>query len=99
MKRKVNDNTPRFGQGGLKEIEYLGELPFVIGPFVTPKIYRFRQGKNPRFVDLRDLPKMTDVVGRDKLRDVNAKEEKKPARRYTKPEPEKKDEEVANDND
>jgi len=66
-----------FGEAGLKEIEYLGELPGVFGPFVTRKIYRFREGKNPRTVDVRDLPGLTKQAGRRKLRDVNEPEEKK----------------------
>ena len=68
-----------FGEVGTKEIEYLGELPKVFGPFVTQKIYRFREGKNPRLVDVRDLPGLTSAAGRKSLRDVNEPErEKKP---------------------
>ena len=77
--RKSGKSVYVFGEAGTKEIEYLGDTPAVFGPFITRKIYRFRMGKNPRLVDLRDLPGLTKVAGRKKLRDVNEPEEEKGA--------------------
>ena len=77
MRKKAKDTRPAFGAGGLREVEYLGELPGVFGPFVTGKVYRFREGKNPRAVDLRDLPGLAKEAGRDRLRGA---EDEKPKR-------------------
>jgi hypothetical protein len=78
--RKPTRSTIVFGEAGLKEIEYLGDLPAVFGPFYTRKIYRFRLGKNPRLVDVRDLPSLTKAAGRKRLRDINEPEEEKKPR-------------------
>jgi hypothetical protein len=65
---------PTFGSAGTKLIEYTaGEGVF--GPFVTSKIYRFRSGKNPRLVDLRDLTLLAKAAGRKNLRDVSEEQE------------------------
>lgn len=79
------------GRDGLKMIEYLpGDGVF--GPFVTGKVYRFRPGKNPRLVDLRDLTLLTKAAGRENLRDASAPRETRPRRVKAKPltEPETK---------
>ena len=52
-------------------IEYLGGTG-VFGPFATREVYRFRPGRNPRQVDVRDLTLLAKAAGRDNLRDVNA---------------------------
>lgn len=76
------NNQPAFGEAGVKLIKYLGELPAVFGPFVTKKTYRFRQGKNPRLVDMRDLTLLTAAAGRDNLQEYT--EAGKPRRRRIK---------------
>lgn len=84
---------PVFGEKGMKTIEYLGELPKMFGPFVTLKVYRFRPGKNPRLVDMRDLTSLAKAAGRENLRDVNESEPEPRPKTKSKP---KKIEEVAN---
>lgn len=83
MNRKTG--VPIFGAVGTKLIEYTGDLSGVFGPFVTKKIYRFRPGKNPRLVDLRDLSSLAQVAGRENLRDVNAVPESKRPKRVREP--------------
>ena len=98
MKRR--SDIPVFGEVGTKMIEYLpGDGVF--GPYVTKKIYRFRQGKNPRLVDLRDLSQLTKDAGRENLHDVNAvSEERRPKRvKEAKPEPPKAPAEIKEAND
>ena len=84
MKRR--NKQPVFGAKGTKMIEYLGEMPKTFGPFVTLKTYRFRPGKNPRLVDVRDLSLLAKAAGRENLRDVNDPESVKPKQK-TKPRP------------
>lgn len=84
--RKSQRDLITFGEAGTKEIEYTGDLPAVFGPFVTKKVYRFRPGKNPRLVDLRDLPGLTKAAGRRKLREVGepeAEKKQKPVEKVT----------------
>jgi len=71
MKRR--SGKPKFGATGTKMIEYLANGGIgVFGPYVTREVYRFRPGRNPRQVDVRDLTLLTKAAGRDNLRDVNA---------------------------
>ena len=84
MKRR--SRRPVFGEKGTKLIEYTGETPVAFGPFVTGKLYRFRPGKNPRLVDVRDLTLLTKAAGRESLRDVNAETPKPKRIREPKPE-------------
>lgn len=86
MRRR--SKQPKFGAKGMKTIEYLGQMPAAFGPFVTMKTYRFRPGKNPRLVDVRDLTLLVKAAGRENLRDVN-KPEPKPK---TKSKPKKTEE-------
>lgn len=79
MKRR--STQAQFGDGGTKLIQYTGEMPANFGPFVTKKIYRFREGKNPRLVDLRDLTLLTKVAGRDNLLEVDPSGRPKPPKR------------------
>lgn len=80
MKRRTDQ--PVFGETGAKLIKYLGELPGIFGPFVTKKIYRFRLGKNPRAVDVRDLTLLAKAAGRDNLQEYT--ESGRPKRRRVK---------------
>ena len=73
MRRRTSQ--PVFGEKGTKLIEYTGgDGTGVFGPFVTRKVYRFRPGKNPRLVDVRDLTLLTKAAGRESLRDVSAEQ-------------------------
>jgi len=72
MSRRTSQ--PVFGSEGTKLIEYTGGPVGVFGPFVTRKVYRFRPGKNPRLVDVRDLTLLAKAAGRENLRDVGAEQ-------------------------
>lgn len=89
MKRR--SSKPKFGSVGTKMIEYLANDGVgVFGPYVTREVYRFRPGKNPRPVDVRDLTMLTKAAGRDNLRDVNAEPRvERPKRVREKPKQEK----------
>ena len=65
MRRR--SKQPQFGDAGTKLLEYTGELPAIFGPFVTKRVYRFRAGKNPRLVDMRDLTLLGKDAGRENL--------------------------------
>jgi len=71
MKRRTT--RPRFGDLGTKLVRYTGKMPAVLGPFVTAKIYRFSEGKNPREVDVRDLTLLAKAAGRENLVDLSKK--------------------------
>lgn len=63
MKKKQKQKIV-FGEKGIKSVEWVGKLPSPkYGPFVTDKVYVFRGGKNPRDVDLRDLPQFAQKAG------------------------------------
>ena len=88
---KKRSGKPAFGSAGTKMIEYLGGTG-VFGPYVTRETYRFRPGKNPRQVDVRDLTLLVKAVGRDNLRDVNAEPRiERPRRVREKPKQEKQE--------
>ena len=81
MKRRTT--VPQFGDAGTKLIEYTGALPAIFGPFVTKRVYRFRAGKNPRLVDLRDLASLGRDAGRENLVEldkITGKKKRKPRR-------------------
>ena len=67
-KHRSGKRPYQFGQDGTKEVKWTGEIPSpVFGPFVSAKRYMFREGKNPRCVDVRDLPFLVKKAGRENL--------------------------------
>ena len=80
MSRHRSGSRPyQFGQDGTKEVEWKGDLPSPsFGPYESPKKYLFREGKNPRCVDLRDLPFLVKEAGRENLQGKGLPRAEKP---------------------
>ena len=80
MSRHRTKSRPyQFGQDGTKEVKWLGDIPSPqFGPYVSPKRYLFREGKNPRCVDVRDLPHLVKEAGRDNLSGRGLPKKEKP---------------------
>ena len=92
-RHRSGKRTYQFGQDGTREVTWLGELPSpIFGPYVSPKKYLFREEKNPRCVDVRDLPFLVKEAGRENLRGRGLPRAEKP------PEQPKQNEEVDNGN-
>ena len=51
-------------------MKWLGEVTKAFGPYYTKRVYAFYEGDRVRDVDLRDLPWLVKVAGRENLRAV-----------------------------
>ena len=84
MLRRRKPDKFKFGDGGVIEVEYTGDLPSpVFGPFVTRKRYVFSEKKNPRLVDKRDLPHLVKAAGRENLKGKKLPKPKPPEKEPT----------------
>lgn len=67
-KHRSGKTAYQFGEDGTKEVKWTGKLPSpVFGPYVSKKRYVFSERKNPRLIDLRDLPFLVKDAKRENL--------------------------------
>lgn len=88
MRKKAARQKIKFGEKGLRQVEYLGDLPVATGPYITHKTYRFSAVRLVKKVDVRDLPGLARDLGRENLRAIDDEA------LFEEPEPEIEPEEV-----